>query len=465
MEKVTEIKVFIASPSDVSIWRSKIEDILTKIKIDNIRIAVYRWEKDMPVTSAATPQQIINETLLSHSDILVGIFWKKFGSPTKDHDSGTVEEIELHLKDKKPAILYFVDKSVEMNKIEPDDISKINNFKTKYRNQNIYRNVKTYTELNKFLELDIKFNVEKIMKNMNKNNIKISNFDFFKEKPLSLIKSFAPINWFDYSITAAINQYFISSSVEGVTFSRDITFEENCELNKTGTNLVSFESIAKRAREFAFDTKYGNYDYSYDLRSKYPDWSNDVSYILKKLVKNLNNKKVIGVGSNYGIELLQVFNDYNNVQLDVLEISREAIKRGKRENPSINFHYGNMEEPLPVNKKYDIYVNLRAIHSSGVKRHQTILEASRSVKPGGVVLFSVSNGYLIEENDNILEKKGIYDQRSKTFTESRPYDLATKIRNKMSDYGFVNTGIHSIDTEILVYGVKPKQPQNDIVCS
>jgi len=51
--------------------------------------------------------QVINRQLVEKSDILVAIFWTRVGSPSGVAESGTIEEIEVHLKFGKPAMIYF----------------------------------------------------------------------------------------------------------------------------------------------------------------------------------------------------------------------------------------------------------------------------------------------------------------------------------------------------------------------
>ena len=45
--------------------------------------------------------------MVEHSDILVGIFWTRFGSPTGIEGSGTVEEIKQFMQFGRPTLLYF----------------------------------------------------------------------------------------------------------------------------------------------------------------------------------------------------------------------------------------------------------------------------------------------------------------------------------------------------------------------
>ena len=138
MTTVKEYKVFIASPDDVISERDMIEKEINKINIPNVRLKVIRWENDLPSTSGTRPQDLINNYLLDECDLLVGLFWTKFGKKTKNADSGTVEEIEKFILNRKPVILYFFDKPINPLSINSEDIDKIKQFREKYKDNGIY---------------------------------------------------------------------------------------------------------------------------------------------------------------------------------------------------------------------------------------------------------------------------------------------------------------------------------------
>jgi hypothetical protein len=65
------------------------------------------WDTDATPEMGSAAQDVINWQLLRKSDLLVAVFWTKLGTPTKDSQSGTVEEIDRHTQAGKPAMLYF----------------------------------------------------------------------------------------------------------------------------------------------------------------------------------------------------------------------------------------------------------------------------------------------------------------------------------------------------------------------
>jgi predicted ATPase len=92
---VTALSVFLASPGDVKKERGiahKIIDSLDKDLWDKgVSLRTLRWE-DTP-SGLGDPQSLINQYSES-ADLVVVIFNRRFGSPTKTYPSGTIEEFE-----------------------------------------------------------------------------------------------------------------------------------------------------------------------------------------------------------------------------------------------------------------------------------------------------------------------------------------------------------------------------------
>ncbi len=64
------------------------------------------WDTHAAPQMGARPQALINK-VLDGCDLLVAVFWTRIGSPSGKSPSGTVEEIEEHLRVKKPTMIYF----------------------------------------------------------------------------------------------------------------------------------------------------------------------------------------------------------------------------------------------------------------------------------------------------------------------------------------------------------------------
>lgn len=108
----TVLQVMIASPSDVRQERLAIKEALQEWNsihaVDRKIILLPRaWEDDSSPVLGRRAQQVINEQFGDSCDLLIGVFWTRLGSPTGGHLSGTVEEIQRHVRAGKPAVLYF----------------------------------------------------------------------------------------------------------------------------------------------------------------------------------------------------------------------------------------------------------------------------------------------------------------------------------------------------------------------
>ena len=80
MKNKTEIKIFLASPTDTVAERDLIQKYIEEWNSTygdderNIQLRIVRWENDLNVQSNVNPQEVINEDLLKDCDILTGIF-------------------------------------------------------------------------------------------------------------------------------------------------------------------------------------------------------------------------------------------------------------------------------------------------------------------------------------------------------------------------------------------------------
>jgi hypothetical protein len=116
------LRVVVASPGDVTAERGAVERVFDEInhgiaRDRNLYCEVWRWETDAyPMFHAEGPQGAVDEILpIDSSDLLIGIFWKRFGTPVKDAASGTEHEIRLayaawQAKHRPQIMLYFSQK-------------------------------------------------------------------------------------------------------------------------------------------------------------------------------------------------------------------------------------------------------------------------------------------------------------------------------------------------------------------
>lgn len=460
MEDVKKCNVFISSPGDLMEEREYIAKYLEQMEHPKVVFNPIRWEKDLPNTSKSTPQDLINEELLKRSDILIGIFATKFGSKTEHADSGTVEEIETFIAQGKPVILYFYDVNISTENLSVDELKnliKIKEFKEKYATKHIYTIIKGKSELTDALARDINYNMKLILDQTSSSKTTTA-----KPKSSQTRNTLSGRNtkkgprskgtWYMDSIADLINNYIKKKGMP-FHYQGSLTFHENSQFLIGTTNYTTFveQKILEEARIDAFNQKYGNYDYSEDLRDRFPEWGSQIRDRILKLNPNIisPSMRVLDVGGNDGSELLTIFHGYSDIHFTVVDISNVAIDNGKAKYKNIEFIQSDMESEYLSNVPlFDVCLCLRSIQSRGVFSHDAIIQMCKHLNSDGILIISIPNGY--KHSDKI--ERGLYDHRSRQFLRTKPQELAAKIERKLIDYGFVDTGIETIDTEIVVWG-------------
>ncbi|MCF7354705.1 MULTISPECIES: DUF4062 domain-containing protein [Vibrio] len=163
-----EAKVFnvmIASPGDVSSERAIIRDVIYEwnavhSETRNIVLLPVGWETHSSPEMGGQAQEIINNQVLDRCDLLVGVFWTRIGTPTTGYASGTVEEIEEHIKTDKPAMLYFSSQPVALDTVEPEQYAQLKAFKESCQSRSLYESYDSHSSFkDKFYrQLQLKLN-------------------------------------------------------------------------------------------------------------------------------------------------------------------------------------------------------------------------------------------------------------------------------------------------------------------
>ncbi|UZS62377.1 DUF4062 domain-containing protein [Pseudomonas syringae] len=141
--KVTLYNIFIASPSDVTWARIRVRDsiqVWNEVHTKHSKTVLYPlgWDRNSAPSMGRPAQAIINEKLVAEADLLIGVFWTRLGTPTENFDSGTVEEIELHIKAGKPTMLYFSEEPVAMASVDRDEYDRLQLFKQSCKVRGLY---------------------------------------------------------------------------------------------------------------------------------------------------------------------------------------------------------------------------------------------------------------------------------------------------------------------------------------
>lgn len=149
------VQVLLSSPSDQPPEHSGI--VLNAMRTWNatlgrrlqIHFSPTDWQHGATPSYGEHPQRTLNPVIVDNSDMAIVIFTDRLGTPTENHPSGTVEEIErLHKAGKKVAILVnrIPDRSLE-GREATEEKSRLEGYLNSIRNNSFYREYRSRDEL------------------------------------------------------------------------------------------------------------------------------------------------------------------------------------------------------------------------------------------------------------------------------------------------------------------------------
>lgn len=134
--------MLISCPSDVLDFLPQIEEAVDSFnrgfgESHSVQINTKHWTKNSftYLEKGMSGQDVINQQIVEKSDMMVAVFWTRFGTPTEKYGSGTEEEINRMLDSQKPVFLFFLDKPISPSKIDIEQLSRIRKFTDKLSTQ------------------------------------------------------------------------------------------------------------------------------------------------------------------------------------------------------------------------------------------------------------------------------------------------------------------------------------------
>lgn len=163
-EPATILRIVVASPGDVQAERDVVPIVAAEVNRWiashlGVRLDVARWETDSyPGFHLEGPQGLIDRILrIEDSDVLIGIFWKRFGTPSNDGTTGTEHEIRRAYdawkqKGRPQIMIYFNQKGHSPeSKQETDQWGQVLEFKKAFPPEGLWWPYKGKTEFERLL--------------------------------------------------------------------------------------------------------------------------------------------------------------------------------------------------------------------------------------------------------------------------------------------------------------------------
>jgi len=145
-EPIQLFRVFVGAPSDVIQEVQTIEELITEWNRTHgpsahSRLEFANWRTHSYPAVGKRPQAFINK-VVDVSDIIIGIFRERFGSPTGRAESGTVEEIQRGVRRHRAVMVYFANSPDPKRGKRKDEFVRIEAFKRRFGERALYH---TYT--------------------------------------------------------------------------------------------------------------------------------------------------------------------------------------------------------------------------------------------------------------------------------------------------------------------------------
>lgn len=199
----------------------------------------------------------------------------------------------------------------------------------------------------------------------------------------------------------------------------------------------------------AYDIKYGNYDYSQDIRSLCTrDFKHVFGGIIKDTVHKYNCPKILVCGANSGYEVEFV----KEFDVTALDLSRTALEKLKYKYPKSKVKFGDINELSFTESSFEIYVCMRTLCSDCVDLERSLIESMRVVTSTGTLIYSIPNGYAVDG----VPVKGMYNINLKEFDQRLPYDLLRFIFEFFSNLGIKVEVIETLSEIIVIVNLSNK---------
>lgn len=160
MKQISELRIFLASPSDVQVERTIVQEVLSELNItygtpNNISLKLVNWEDYSFPGNGEDPQDVVNSQLPFDYDVFLCLFWTRIGTPTKRADSGTIEELEIAKQKIKNGenveiMGYFKTEPPSSLKDITEEYFKVKKLQEEFGKTNLY---KEFASVDKFKEI------------------------------------------------------------------------------------------------------------------------------------------------------------------------------------------------------------------------------------------------------------------------------------------------------------------------
>jgi hypothetical protein len=153
-KSVIAFRCLIISPSDVTDERHAAREVVDRFnglvgEELGVRFDPVMWELHGIPDMSGAPQNVINRQLVDSCDIGVAMFWSRLGTPTAEHESGSVEEIDRLLQSGRRVLVYLKNAPIPQANLNLSELTRLSTKLNDYRQNGL---LGTFADLATFRE-------------------------------------------------------------------------------------------------------------------------------------------------------------------------------------------------------------------------------------------------------------------------------------------------------------------------
>lgn len=193
------------------------------------------------------------------------------------------------------------------------------------------------------------------------------------------------------------------------------------------------------------DAKYADYRWTDDARSVVPHWVPSFEAILgERLNVALSTASVIAVGAGSANEAENIWRQFGS-KVTLVDWGHKLAENCAREAPQSQVVRRRAEHLHGVaDASYHIYCSLRTYDSAFIDIAQSLKEAARVLADGGLLIVSVSDGYLTTDGRVIRGQIG----QSGTIVRSNSWNKLLEVVARAQEIGFHEFSFFDLRSEI-----------------
>lgn len=231
-------------------------------------------------------------------------------------------------------------------------------------------------------------------------------------------------------------------------------------LEAYGADPGHVQEEAEQIRQDYFRAKYLNYSYEDDLRGHFGGsqgpWVQEFREVLSRMGReHLGSSRVVDVGVSNGEELRDILLDAKEIV--GVDIDGEMLEAASKVREGLKTVCASADDMhLLDSASFDLYVSLRTLVCRFIDARSAIGEALRLLKPGGLCVVSVPNGYREHRSGESVVVRGLKEPGGTDFVDPlRPQQVTLEYYQHMMAFGFKRIFVFSDLTDVYISGIKP----------